>query len=205
MKIISRKDAKVSGLKYYFTGKPCKRGHLCERHVRDKNCRECKVLLRDKWFNDRPGYHKTYYINNSAKAKARAFAWSKKNPERARQRIKDFHVRNPDYAAEKQRIYIAKNREKKRSWTRNRRAKVRMANGSHTEADVFAILERQNRLCVYCESDISETYEVDHRMPIAKGGTNDPSNLQMLCRPCNRRKSDIHPDEYERLLKVEVK
>lgn len=31
---------------------------------------------------------------------------------------------------------------------------------------------------------------IDHIIPVAKGGTHDRSNLQCLCRPCNREKSD---------------
>jgi hypothetical protein len=31
--IISRKEAKAAGLTRYFTGKPCKRGHVVERRV----------------------------------------------------------------------------------------------------------------------------------------------------------------------------
>lgn len=30
----------------------------------------------------------------------------------------------------------------------------------------------------------------DHIVPIARGGLNHPANLQPLCGPCNRRKSD---------------
>lgn len=40
--------------------------------------------------------------------------------------------------------------------------------------------------CVYCQS--KKLLEVDHIIPIAKGGTDDRENLQTLCRPCNRRK-----------------
>src|SRR5258708_4810612 len=33
MKIISRNQALALGLKRYFTGKPCKHGHVCERII----------------------------------------------------------------------------------------------------------------------------------------------------------------------------
>jgi len=46
VKIISRKDAKSKGLKRYYTGKPCKRGHVSEHFVRG-SCVECE-LLRDR-------------------------------------------------------------------------------------------------------------------------------------------------------------
>jgi 5-methylcytosine-specific restriction endonuclease McrA len=32
--------------------------------------------------------------------------------------------------------------------------------------------------------------EVDHIVPVAKGGTNDIENLQTLCRNCNQGKKD---------------
>ena len=40
--------------------------------------------------------------------------------------------------------------------------------------------------CVYCGKPADS---IDHRIPIAKGGTNDLSNLQPMCWPCNRKKS----------------
>jgi len=43
MEIISRKEAKSQGLKRYFTGKPCKRGHICERYLSNR-CIECVLL-----------------------------------------------------------------------------------------------------------------------------------------------------------------
>lgn len=44
MKIISRDDALKLGLKTYFTGKPCKRGHTVERNVTGRTCVACKKL-----------------------------------------------------------------------------------------------------------------------------------------------------------------
>lgn len=43
MKIITKEEAKKSGLIFYFTGKPCKYGHMSERLVNGGSCRECKI------------------------------------------------------------------------------------------------------------------------------------------------------------------
>lgn len=43
--IISRKEAKTAGLTRYFTGVPCKRGHLDERLVSRSVCAECHRLV----------------------------------------------------------------------------------------------------------------------------------------------------------------
>jgi hypothetical protein len=44
MKIISRKQAKAKALKRYFTGEPCKRGHVAERQVSTRACFGCKAV-----------------------------------------------------------------------------------------------------------------------------------------------------------------
>jgi Recombination endonuclease VII len=41
MEITTRADARAKGLTRYFTGKACKRGHVCERLVASKDCWEC--------------------------------------------------------------------------------------------------------------------------------------------------------------------
>jgi len=47
MEIISRKEAKALGLKKYFTGKPCSKGHICDRYVSTFQC-TCCVKERKK-------------------------------------------------------------------------------------------------------------------------------------------------------------
>jgi hypothetical protein len=44
MKILSLKTAKARGLKRYFTGKPCKHGHVAERRTANRVCMECRRL-----------------------------------------------------------------------------------------------------------------------------------------------------------------
>lgn len=56
----------------------------------------------------------------------------------------------------------------------------------------FDILSRDRYKCQLCglmaEDDVE--LEVDHKIPVAKGGTNDPDNLWTLCTTCNSGKSD---------------
>jgi hypothetical protein len=54
-----------------------------------------------------------------------------------------------------------------------------------TKKIVFA---RDNGICQCCGS--SESLEFDHIMPFSCGGTNDATNIQLLCRQCNRSKSN---------------
>lgn len=49
-----------------------------------------------------------------------------------------------------------------------------------------AVFERDGRACVRCGT--TERLTIDHVVPIALGGDNDLSNLQVLCLSCNTRK-----------------
>lgn len=40
-RIITRDEAEAKGLKLYFTGKPCKHGHVVERTTKKRDCVEC--------------------------------------------------------------------------------------------------------------------------------------------------------------------
>ena len=41
MNLITCKQAHEQGLIHYFTGKPCKNGHIAPRHVANRTCMEC--------------------------------------------------------------------------------------------------------------------------------------------------------------------
>jgi 5-methylcytosine-specific restriction endonuclease McrA len=47
------------------------------------------------------------------------------------------------------------------------------------------ILRRDNHTCFYCAA---EANTVDHRIPVARGGTDDDSNLVAACASCNGTK-----------------
>ena len=53
------------------------------------------------------------------------------------------------------------------------------------------ILERDRHLCQPCRKRdvITTATQVDHVKPKAKGGTDDPANLQSICTPCHTAKT----------------
>ena len=51
------------------------------------------------------------------------------------------------------------------------------------------LMRRQDNTCVYCgHRRTARTLDIDHMIPAVRGGSNEPSNLQVICRPCNQRK-----------------
>jgi len=61
-----------------------------------------------------------------------------------------------------------------------------------------ALLHREKGCCAECACDltnilaIENKINIDHIVPISKGGTSDPTNLQILCTKCNSNKSNNH-------------
>ena len=53
----------------------------------------------------------------------------------------------------------------------------------------FSIFSRDHSRCVKCGS--AHNLEIDHIIPISKGGKSTYDNLQTLCKRCNMNKSDI--------------
>lgn len=61
-----------------------------------------------------------------------------------------------------------------------------------TPAMKRAAYERQKGICAKCQGEFSlNEMEADHITPWSQGGKTNKENCQMLCRDCNRRKSDI--------------
>ena len=69
MQIIPRGKAKEQGLKRFFTGEPCKRGHLAERYVNGGRCCECHKLAIAKHKEVNPNW-KEQQRGHQAKYKA---------------------------------------------------------------------------------------------------------------------------------------
>lgn len=58
----------------------------------------------------------------------------------------------------------------------------------------FEIMIRDSHACQLCGQDRRDgvKLEIDHKIPVSKGGTNTLENLWTLCFNCNRGKSDSY-------------
>lgn len=78
----------------------------------------------------------------------------------------------------------------------NKKAKVRPSRSIPLGVR-WQVLERDHRKCRACGAspamDVSVKLHVDHIIPVSKGGTSEPENLQVLCADCNIGKSNRMP------------
>jgi 5-methylcytosine-specific restriction endonuclease McrA len=193
-----KKAAKAAGSLTYDTGKPCKYGHVAPRYVNNGHCLVCskenqkrfweregperKNARWRKWAEDnrehRNAYKRSLKWRPSKEAKAK---WARENPDK----IKACYKR-----------YYEKNKDRFRVKVRNRYAMTKGASGAHSLTEIALLLGEQSNKCVYCRSDLSGGYHVDHRLPLSRGGANDISNIQLLCPPCNLSKGAKTHEEY---------
>lgn len=115
----------------------------------------------------------------------------KRCPEHARERTRE-HRRNPEYRErDRERRRTPEYRERQRERDRERNAKA-----VRRRKLLVPLIVRQGALCALCGNRLPEDaadIHVDHIVPVARGGTSDPENLQAVCAGCNLRKGARQP------------
>ena len=108
MNIITRSEAKAAGLKHYFTGKPCKHGHIHKRMTSSGNCMEC----------DR--------TNETRKEKRREYSRKERaeNMEKVRERNRRSEAKHRESRIERKRKYREKNGEKIRAYYKENKIRI---------------------------------------------------------------------------------
>jgi 5-methylcytosine-specific restriction endonuclease McrA len=195
-----REAARLLGQTRYTNGRPCKHGHTSERFVSSGGCIACLEARSAAFkFNRRDEYltwRKAHYQANRDKFNERCREYYTVNRERLAARARGWHERNAEHAHARHAKWREANPEKVAAIKRNRRARQSAAEGSHTAADTLHRLELQGGKCACCTKKVGRKYHVDHIVPLSKGGSNWPKNLQILCPTCNARKKDKDPIDF---------
>lgn len=107
------------------------------------------------------------------------------------------------YTAEYRKPYrdkwLSENPEKIAEFNRNMKAKRKGAIGIHTWQDIAQKLHDQWGLCYWCHEALSQTYEIDHVIPLSRSGTNCKNNIVVSCKLCNRQKRNLFVTEWSKL------
>lgn len=169
MEKITRKEAMALGLKRYFTGKPCKRGHIVERLVSTRTCLGCCKLDSAKRYKENPSWWKNY-----------AEMWDQKNPGKRLQLSKGWKSKNRDAVKAMKRNWDLSNPEKKREHDAKRRAARLRQIPVWVNNGAVSRIYAQARLA---EAVTGWPHHVDHIVPLQGEnvcGLHVESNLQIL-------------------------
>ena len=174
MEIINRKRAIELGLTIYFTGKPCKNGHTCERFVANKTCKECLRLLSA---NRREN---TQFIDDH---KVYMDKYNRENRESILQNRRDKLSHDEEYRQ--------KEKSRQASWAKENKKKALEIKARYRTSKANApTIEGNKQLTKQFYLDCPRDKTVDHIIPISKGGAHDIGNLQYLSPSQNSSKKD---------------
>jgi hypothetical protein len=206
MDIITRKQAREQGLTRYFTGKPCKNGHIAERFASKGICLECNRAHNTALRED--GYHRDYYAKRmetdegfrQAKrndAKKHYHAVMKHDADRMTrhyERVAAYQQENREVCNRVRRAFNARNPGYDRIYTAAYRAKQKQAVAQLTAVEMQQI-RAIYRLRAKLSNETGTLFHVDHRIPISRGGLHHPDNLWVIPATENLRKHNKLPEE----------
>lgn len=190
MRLITREQAIEAGLKRYFTGQPCGKGHVSARFIGTYGCVTCAVeRARAKRVSlgarPRPRTDEERRLGRLESLRR----YRESHPDRVRESQRKFKAAKPLRMREIKRKWNAENPDAVRLKHHRRRAR-KIGRVSRDVIQRLTALQRGR--CANCRAS-GIRLEVDHVMPLASGGLHADENLQLLCGGCNRAKSAKDP------------
>jgi 5-methylcytosine-specific restriction endonuclease McrA len=190
----TREEAKKTGSKYYFTGQPCKHGHIAARKTKGA-CIECLKVEWAKGNETRADYFREY--NKREDVKDRKNEWYQENREAviAAASTRPQHVKREYQNAWKERNIIWV-----RADTKSRRRKHREATPKWLTTAQKATMREIYKMAITMTQTTGEQYVVDHIVPLRSHevcGLHVPWNLRVITQEENLKKSNklVAPQE----------
>jgi hypothetical protein len=193
--------AKESGAEFYYTGTPCKYGHVARRRTSNRRCRICEAEASKRAWRENPetgrerarkSYHK-----NAEKISVRRKAKYADDPE-YREKNKEAAARwdseNPERKKETRRKWLANNRDRFNAASRVRNARYRETH--------------RGRIRVEKRATAKKLYEKDRSKYTLKGRLWKKANPE-ICRAieANRRaaKESATPPWFTKVHQKEIR
>ena len=183
----TRQEAKATGAKYYFTGEPCKHGHIAPRKTKGA-CVECIKIEWQQAAEKRADYFREY--NKREDVKDRKNEWYEANREQVIQAAATRPL-------EVKRIYQKAWKERNTVWvradTKARRRKHRLATPKWLTREQKGQIRELYKIAITMTKTTGEQYVVDHIVPLRSEfvcGLHVPWNLRVIPRQENLLKSN---------------
>lgn len=173
----------------------------CQRKLYEARAEHYKAKARAhraEHINEIREKQRDYFKKNSEQIRLRARAWHHANKDRAKITKRKGYIRNRQRRIDYTRDWREINRDKAKisdnNSTHRRRARLNQANHFFIPPIELERLRRQP--CVYCGS--TREIEIDHVIPLVKGGSHGIGNLVSACMSCNRSKGGLFVMEWRK-------
>lgn len=159
------------------------------------DCSSCQKAYNKEWRKANPRYNSQYYENNKDAQALKTALWREANPEYG----KTWYADNKEAHRKLVKAWEKKNPEKLRSlrarWAAKRRTLEATIEPMSKDAWKY-LTETFGEYCLVPGCGVIDQLEIDHVVPLSRGGSNDLDNLQILCKSHNASKSNRHSTDY---------
>lgn len=147
---------------------------------------------------------KRYYWEHREKMAANYKSWAEQNKSRRKEIDQRFAQKNREKKAAAMRKYRKENPHIRSEWALEnpdkQRAIYARRRARRNGAGLFKVAHNElariyAQPCTYCGS--LKDIQVDHVIPLAKGGTHSVGNLTAACKSCNMSKKDLFLTEWK--------
>jgi hypothetical protein len=183
----TRKEAQDKGAKYYFTGEPCKHGHIAPRKTKG-SCVDCLKVEWQQAAEKRMEYFREY--NKKEEVKDRKNDWYLSHKEQV---IQAAATRSADVLRQYRNAWKEKNKTQVRADTKARRRKHREATPKWLSRKQKSEIRQIYQIAITMTKTTGEQYVVDHIVPLrseAVCGLHVPWNLRVVTQEENLLKSN---------------
>jgi len=192
-KICTKCGKELPATKEFF---PVKRTHSDGLH---SWCRECgRKYARQYARENREAkleYGRQWRKENREAIIKYALQYARENREAKLEYMRQYRKENPKYT----RQYRQKNADKLNANTAKRRARKRNQTPDLTQDEKLRISE------IYKKAhELGKDWQVDHIVPLSRGGLHHPDNLQIVLKSYNLQKHDRLEDEFRPPTKNEI-
>jgi hypothetical protein len=178
----TRKAALLNGDTQYFSGVPCKHGHIAARRAKTGECLDCRYIALSKWRKENPQkvkqHNDTQYARHSESLKARSRRFNELNSEVVNAKKREYQKKNLH-------IFAANNAKRDA-------AKLQRTPAWLTEDDKW-MMSQVYELALLREKIVGGKWHVDHIIPLQGklvSGLHVINNLQVIPAKLNRSKSN---------------
>jgi 5-methylcytosine-specific restriction endonuclease McrA len=119
-------------------------------------------------------------------------AWRENNPEEHRREQRLYYSRHKEKVKRRTKRLKQEHPERDAIYKGKRRTFKTLAGGYVTPEQWRYICRTFKFRCLGCSK--KKRLQIDHVVPVCKGGTSWPSNLQPLCATCNQKKQTKSTD-----------
>lgn len=167
-------------------------------------CRACDSEKRRQYRQSDPErarrQRRRYYKANRESVIEKQKRYAEANAEKVdayQKQYRDEHQEDrKSYMQEYWPEHYAANRHKYIEKRKQRSALIQGHGKGFRKSDIRQMYEQQKGRCYWCEEELNGSYEIDHIIPLSKGGPHHLGNVCCACFSCNRSKHAKMPYEF---------